>query len=310
MRVVVTGGAGFIGYNLVGRLLAANHEVLVVDNFSSGHNIVTDDQRVSYLTEDVVDVEWLETARFFRPDLIYHLACQASPPAYQTYPLHTVMTCVNGTDNALKLAKQFNARMLFTSTSEVYGDPVVHPQHEDYRGCVNTWGPRACYDEGKRVAETLCYEYARKGVDIRVVRVFNTYGPHMDPKDGRVVSNFINQALKGEPLTIYGTGYQTRSFCYVDDLLAGFDAVMSARREMVSSPTNLGNPYEFTVNRLAEQVLTFTGSSSTIEYRELPVDDPRQRQPDIAKASGLGWRPVVDLKSGLRRTIEYFRSLL
>lgn len=309
MRVVVTGGAGFIGNNLVRRLLAANHEVLVVDNSITANKSVID-PRVSYLAEDVVDADWLEDARLFRPDLIYHLACQASPPAYQTYPLHTVMTCVNGTDNALKLAKQFGARMLFTSTSEVYGDPVVHPQHEDYRGCVNTWGPRACYDEGKRVAETLCYEYARKGVDIRVVRVFNTYGPYMDPKDGRVVSNFINQALRGEPLTIYGTGYQTRSFCYVDDLLAGFDAVMSAQREMVSSPTNLGNPYEFTVNRLAEQVLTFTGSSSTIEYRELPVDDPRQRQPDIAKASGLGWRPVVDLKTGLRRTIEYFRSLL
>ena len=307
-RVMVTGGAGFLGSFLCERLLAEGHDVLCVDNYFTGarDNVLhlLDDPRFELLRHDVTFPIYVEV------DQIYNLACPASPIHYQFDPVQTVKTNVHGAINVLGLAKRTRSRIFQASTSEVYGDPVVHPQPESYRGSVNPIGPRACYDEGKRCAETLFFDYHRQyGVDIRVARIFNTYGPRMHPNDGRVVSNFIVQALRGDPVTIYGDGSQTRSFCYVDDLVDGFVRLMSAPD--MTGPVNLGNPAEFTVRQLAETVIDLTGSASRIEYRALPQDDPLQRRPDIALATDrLGWRPAVGLREGLARTITYFDARL
>ena len=308
-RILVTGGAGFLGSHLCELLLGAGHEVVCLDNFSTGlrRNIAPlkrfDTFRV--IAHDVVEPIDLEV------DEIYNLACPASPPHYQADPIQTTKTCVIGSLNLLDLAARRGARIFQASTSEIYGDPHVHPQVESYWGNVNPFGPRSCYDEGKRCAETLFFDYHRPhGLDIKVVRIFNTYGPRMRPDDGRVVSNFIVQALKGEDITIYGDGSQTRSFCFVDDLIDGFVRLMASPPSL-TGPVNLGNPAEFTIGELAEEVVRLTGSRSKIVRRPLPVDDPRQRRPDISLATGeLGWRPKVDLAEGLAHTIRYFDDLL
>ncbi len=305
---LVAGGAGFIGSHLCERLIDAGHEVLCVDNFHTGtkDNIrhLLDNNRFELVRHDV----WLPL--YVEIDRIFNLACPASPIHYQTDPVSTVKTSVLGAINMLGLAKRRHARILQASTSEVYGDPREHPQQESYWGYVNPIGPRACYDEGKRCAETLFFDYHRQhGVDIRVVRIFNTYGPRMHPRDGRVVSNFIIQALSGEPITLYGDGNQSRSFCYVDDLVEGLLRMMSQGTEI--GPINMGNPTEFTIRELAETVLRLTGSKSRIEFRPLPQDDPVRRRPDITKASQLlDWEPKVALEDGLKETITYFRNLL
>jgi len=302
--IAVTGGAGFLGSHLCERLLDRGDDVICVDNFFSGRkeNIVhlMDNHHFEVIRHDIVHPLYLEVEQ------IYNLACPASPVAYQYNPIKTIKTSTVGMVNVLGLAKRCRARVLHTSTSEVYGDPEVHPQTEDYWGHVNPLGPRSCYDEGKRVAESLCMNYHEAhGVEVRIVRIFNTYGPRMDPNDGRVVSNFIMQALRGEPLTIYGDGSQTRSFCYVDDLLEGFIRMMD---QDDIGPINLGNPVENTMLELAEAVLNITGSASTITHVELPKDDPKQRCPDISKAKKmLNWEPQVDLKTGLGKTTEYYR---
>jgi UDP-glucuronate decarboxylase len=258
--------------------------------------------RFSFLQQDITEPLQVEGA----VEEVWNLACAASPPQYQRDPLHTFRSCVVGSLNLLELAREKRARILQASTSEVYGDPEVDCQPETYRGSVNTWGPRACYDEGKRAAETLFFEYARQGVEVRVARIFNTYGPRMSPEDGRVVSNFVGQALRGEPLTLYGTGEQTRSYCYVDDLVEGLVRLMASQ---VQGPVNLGNPGEFTVRELAAMVLAQTGSNSPLVHRPLPQDDPRQRRPDITRAqSELGWFPIVPLQEGLQRTVQHFRE--
>ena len=308
-RVLVTGGAGFLGSHLCERLLAADCEVLCVDNFFTGsrENIVhlLGDPRFEVIRHDVTFPLYVET------NVIYNLACPASPIHYQRDPVQTTKTSVHGAINMLGLAKRLGAPILQASTSEVYGDPSVHPQPEEYWGNVNTIGPRACYDEGKRCAETLFFDYHRQfALPIKVVRIFNTYGPRMHPNDGRVVSNFIVQALKGEPISIYGDGSQTRSFCYVDDLIEGFLRFMDADAAG-TGPINLGNPGEFTMIELAEKVLRLTGSSSKLVHLPLPQDDPKQRRPDITKAKKLlDWEPTVPLEEGLGRTIAYFRRLL
>ncbi len=308
-RVLVTGGAGFLGSHLCERLIGAGHEVLCLDNYFTGSrtNIrhLLDNRNFETVRHDVTFPLYVEV------DRIYNLACPASPVHYQHDPVQTTKTSVHGAINMLGLAKRLNARILQASTSEVYGNPFVHPQTEDYWGNVNPIGPRACYDEGKRCAETLFFDYYRQfGLPIRVVRIFNTYGPRMHPNDGRVVSNFIVQALTGQPITLYGDGSQTRSFCYVDDLIEGFIRFMALESDE-PGPINLGNPGEFTMIELAEQVLRLTGSSSTIVHKPLPVDDPLQRRPDIAKAKKLlDWEPKVPLEEGLVRTIAYFRALL
>jgi len=305
----VTGGSGFIGSHLCERLLDDGFDVLCVDNYysSTKDNIahLTDNPRFELLRHDVTFPLYVEV------DQIYHLACPASPIHYQRDPVQTTKTAVHGSINMLGLAKRTGARILFTSTSEVYGDPLVHPQSEDYWGNVNPIGPRACYDEGKRAAETLFFDYKRQhDVDIKVVRLFNTYGPRMHPRDGRVVSNFVMSALTGSPLTVYGDGSQTRSFCYVDDLIDGLVSMMNSGNE-VSGPINLGNPGEFTIAELADLVLAATESTAGIEYRPLPQDDPIRRQPDITRAREiLGWTPTVPLADGLQETIAYFRSLV
>jgi UDP-glucuronate decarboxylase len=305
---LITGGAGFIGSHLCERLVGAGHEVLCVDNFHTGtkDNIrhLLGNSRFEFIRHDV----WLPL--YVEVDRIFNLACPASPIHYQTDPVSTVKTSVLGAINMLGLAKRRRARILQASTSEVYGDPREHPQHETYWGHVNPIGPRACYDEGKRCAETLFFDYHRQhGVDIRVVRIFNTYGPRMHPRDGRVVSNFIVQALAGEPLTLFGDGNQSRSFCYVDDLVEGLLRMMNHGTE--TGPVNLGNPSEFTIRELAETVLRLTDSKSRIEYRPLPQDDPVRRQPDITKARQLlDWEPEVALEDGLKETIAYFTNLL
>jgi len=305
---LVTGGAGFVGSHLCERLVEAGHEVMCVDNFHTGakDNIrhLLGNNRFELIRHDV----WLPL--YVEVDRIFNLACPASPIHYQTDPVSTTKTSVLGAINMLGLAKRRRARILQASTSEVYGDPLVHPQTESYWGHVNPIGPRACYDEGKRCAETLFFDYHRQnGVDIRVVRIFNTYGPRMHPRDGRVVSNFIVQALTGEPITLYGDGGQSRSFCYVDDLVDGLVGMMDQDREV--GPVNLGNPVEFTIRQLAETVLRLTDSKSRIEFRPLPQDDPTQRQPDITKARQLlDWEPKVALEDGLKETIGYFRKLL
>ncbi|MDK1490873.1 SDR family oxidoreductase [Sinorhizobium sp. 7-81] len=308
-RILVTGGAGFLGSHLCELLLGAGHEVICIDNFSTGlrRNIAQlkrfDTFRV--ITHDIVEPIDLDV------DEIYNLACPASPPHYQADPIQTTKTCVIGSLNLLDLAARRRARIFQASTSEVYGDPHVHPQVESYWGNVNPFGPRSCYDEGKRCAETLFFDFHKvRGVEIKIVRIFNTYGPRMRPDDGRVVSNFIVQALKGEDITIYGDGSQTRSFCFVDDLIDGFIRLMASPSSL-TGPVNLGNPGEFTIGELAEQVIQLTGSRSKIVRHPLPVDDPRQRRPDISLATEqLGWRPTVNLSEGLAQTIRYFDELL
>jgi UDP-glucuronate decarboxylase len=308
-KVLVTGGAGFLGSHLCQRLLADGHDVLCVDNLFTGSkdNVapLLGESHFELLRHDVTFPLYVEV------DEIYNLACPASPVHYQFDPVQTTKTSVHGAINMLGLAKRTRAKILQASTSEVYGDPEVHPQTEDYRGSVNVLGPRACYDEGKRCAETLFFDYRRQhGLDIRVARIFNTYGPRMLPDDGRVVSNFVVQALKGEPLTLYGDGSQTRSFCYVDDLIDGLVRLMDADNA-VTGPMNLGNPTEFTIRALADEVIRLTGSASTIEARPLPEDDPLQRCPDISFAKDtIGWQPEVALEQGLERTIDYFRGVV
>jgi UDP-glucuronate decarboxylase len=308
-RILVTGGAGFLGSHLIDRLLADGHEVLCADNLFTGtkRNIdhLHNHSRFEFLRHDITFPLFVEV------DEIYNLACPASPIHYQHDPVQTTKTSVHGAINMLGLAKRLKCRIFQASTSEVYGDPSVHPQTESYWGNVNPIGPRSCYDEGKRCAETLFFDYHRQhGLEVKVARIFNTYGPRMHPRDGRVVSNFIVQALKGEPITLYGDGSQTRSFCYVDDLIEGFVRLMDSPADF-TGPVNLGNPGEFTIRALAEKVLAMTGSRSKLEFRALPADDPKQRQPDITLArSRLGWSPVVALDKGLPATIEYFRSLM
>lgn len=305
---LITGGAGFLGSHLCDRLIADGHEVLCVDNFYTGgkDNIrhLLGHKHFELIRHDV----WLPL--YVEVDRIYNLACPASPVHYQNDPIATTKTSVLGAINMLGLAKRRRARILQASTSEVYGDPLKHPQPESYWGHVNPIGPRACYDEGKRCAETLFFDYYRQAkVDIRVIRIFNTYGPRMHPNDGRVVSNFIMQALRSDPITIYGDGQQTRSFCYVDDLIDGMMRMMN--QDTTIGPLNLGNPGEFTILELAEIVLRLTGSRSTLVRKQLPADDPVQRQPDIAQARAvLGWEPKVGLEDGLRETIAYFRKLV
>lgn len=309
MRVLVTGGAGFLGSHLCERLLAQGHDVLCVDNFYTGtkRNVehLLGHPRFELMRHDVTFPLYVEV------DRIYNLACPASPIHYQHDPVQTTKTSVHGAINMLGLAKRLRARILQASTSEVYGDPKVHPQTEDYWGHVNPIGLRSCYDEGKRCAETLFFDYRRQhGLEIKVARIFNTYGPRMHPNDGRVVSNFIVQALRGEPLTIYGEGQQTRSFCYVDDLIEGFLRLMESPPDFCG-PVNLGNPGEFTIRELAERVIALTGSRSRIEFRPLPADDPVQRQPNIELArQQLGWNPSIGLDQGLTATIAYFDDLL
>ena len=308
-RVLVTGGAGFLGSHLCERLIADGNDVLCVDNYFTGRkaNIahLLPNPNFEAMRHDVCFPLYVEV------DEIYNLACPASPIHYQFDPVQTTKTSVSGAINMLGLAKRVRAKIFQASTSEVYGDPVVHPQREDYRGNVNPIGPRACYDEGKRCAETLFFDYHRQHkLRIRVARIFNTYGPRMHPNDGRVVSNFIVQALKGEPITVYGDGGQTRAFCYVDDLIEGFVRLMAAPDD-VTGPINLGNPVETTVLELAEKIIALIGSRSTIERRPLPVDDPVQRCPDISRARDvLAWAPRLPLATGLERTIAYFDRLL
>lgn len=306
-RVLVTGGAGFIGSHLCARLLDAGNDVLCIDNFySSTRDNVTEllsHPRFELIRHDVTFPLYVEV------DEIYHLACPASPIYYQRDPVQTTKTAVHGSINMLGLAKRTKAKILLTSTSEVYGDPQVHPQSEDYWGNVNPIGPRACYDEGKRAAETLFFDYRRQhDLDIKVVRIFNTYGPRMHPDDGRVVSNFVMSALRGEPLTLYGDGEQTRSFCYVDDLVEGLIRMMATGHE-VTGPINLGNPGEFTMQELADEVVRIVGRDPGRVLMPLPQDDPTRRQPDITRAKAtLGWEPHVPLAEGLERTIAFFRS--
>lgn len=308
MRILVTGGAGFLGSHLCDRLLEAGNEVLCLDNFFTGRK-----KNVQHL----LNKPYFELIRhdvtlpiLLEVDRIYHLACPASPIHYQYNAIKTIKANVLGTINMLGMAKRVKARILFASTSEVYGDPIVHPQKEDYWGNVNTIGIRSCYDEGKRVAETLMMDYHRQNkVDIKIVRIFNTYGPRMLANDGRVVSNFIIQALKGEEITVYGQGSQTRSFCFVDDLVEGMIRMMDS--ESFTGPVNLGNPEEYTILEFAQKIIAMTSSKSTISYKPLPSDDPRQRQPDITLAvQKLGWKPLVSVTDGLQRTIDYFENEL
>jgi len=306
MRILVTGGAGFLGSHLCDRLLKDGHEVVCLDNFFTGRKAnlahLLNHPGFELVRHDVIDPFKFEV------DQIYNLACPASPPHYQFNPIKTTKTSVMGAINCLGLAKRVKARVFQASTSEVYGDPAVHPQPESYWGNVNPIGRRSCYDEGKRCAETLFFDYYRENkVDIRVVRIFNTYGPRMHPNDGRVVSNFIVQALKGEDLTVYGDGQQTRSFCYVDDLIEGFVRLMNQTETV--GPINLGNPGEFTMLQLAELTLQLVGGKSKIVHKPLPADDPKQRRPDIALARKyLQWEPTIALDEGLKRTIAYFRT--
>lgn len=308
-RILVTGGAGFLGSHLCERLVAQGHDVLCVDNYFTGRRAnvahLLNSPGFELMRHDVTFPLYVEV------DEIYNLACPASPIHYQFDPVQTTKTSVHGAINMLGLAKRVRAKIFQASTSEVYGDPHQHPQTEDYWGNVNPIGPRSCYDEGKRCAETLCFDYHRQhGVRIKVVRIFNTYGPRMHPNDGRVVSNFIVQALQGKPITIYGEGSQTRSFCYVDDLIGGFLKLMASPDD-VTGPINIGNPGEFTILQLAEKVLELTGSKSVIERRPLPENDPMQRRPDITRAKALlDWEPTIPLEQELVKTIAYFDALL
>ena len=308
-RILVTGGAGFVGSHLCDRLLEQGHEILCADNLFTGTKRNLDHlhnhPRFEFMRHDVTFPLYVEA------DEIYNLACPASPVHYQHDPVATTKTSVHGAINMLGLAKRLRCRILQASTSEVYGDPEQHPQREDYWGHVNPIGPRACYDEGKRCAETLFFDYHRQhGLPIKVARIFNTYGPRMHPRDGRVVSNFIMQALTGEPITIFGDGSQTRSFCFVDDLVEGLISLMNSE-EKVTGPINLGNPGEFSIRELAEKVVAKTGSKSELIFEPLPGDDPKQRRPDISRAKAqLDWEPKVPLDDGLPQTIDYFRNLI
>jgi UDP-glucuronate decarboxylase len=307
MRILVTGGAGFIGSHLIDRLMEQDHEVICLDNFYTGHkrNVVKwlGNPRFELIRHDITEPIRLEVEQ------VYHLACPASPIHYQYNPVKTIKTNVLGTLYMLGLAKRVKARFLLASTSEVYGDPDVHPQPEEYRGNVNCIGPRSCYDEGKRVAETLAFEYYREHkVDIRVARIFNTYGPRMLENDGRVVSNFVVQALRGQPLTVYGDGSQTRSFCYVSDLVEGLIRLMNGD---FIGPVNIGNPGEYTILQLAQEIQKMIDPTSCVTFKPLPEDDPKQRQPDITRAKTyLDWQPTIPLQEGLERTIEDFRARL
>jgi len=307
-RILVTGGAGFLGSHLCERLLQDGHDVICVDNFFTGtkDNIqhLRDNPHFELIRHDITFPLYLEIEE------IFNLACPASPFHYQHDPVQTTKTSVHGAINVLGLAKRVGAKVFQASTSEVYGDPQVHPQREDYTGSVNPVGPRACYDEGKRCAETLFFDYHRQyNLNIRIARIFNTYGPRMHPNDGRVVSNFIVQALKGDPITIYGDGQQTRSFCYCDDMIEGFVKMMAAPDE-VTGPMNMGNPTELTILQLAETVIRMTGSKSKLEIHPLPIDDPMQRRPDISRAQReLSWQPTIALEDGLEKTIAYFADL-
>lgn len=306
MKVLVTGGAGFIGSHLCERLLNEGHDVVCLDNFFTGSK-----ENIERLLEnakfEIVEHDIVEQIPFMQADRVYNLACPASPIHYQENPIKTIKTSTIGMINVLGLARKAGARVLQASTSEVYGDPEMHPQIEEYWGNVNPIGPRSCYDEGKRVAESLTVNYQRAhGMEIRIARIFNTYGPQMHPNDGRVVSNFIVQALRGEPITLYGDGSQTRSFCYVSDTVEGLVRLMESG---VSMPVNIGNPNEITVKELAERIAAATHSSSQIEFRSIPEDDPRKRKPDITRArTMLGWEPVVSLEDGLEKTISYFKG--
>jgi UDP-glucuronate decarboxylase len=308
-RILVSGGAGFIGSHLIDTLLAQGHEVLAIDNLFTGskRNLyhLHDNPRFEFMRHDVTFPLYVEV------DEIFNLACPASPVHYQYDPVQTTKTSVSGAINMLGLAKRMRCKIFQASTSEVYGDPAQHPQREEYWGNVNPIGPRSCYDEGKRCAETLFFDYHRQhGIEIKVARIFNTYGPRMHLADGRVVSNFVVQALRGDPITIYGDGNQTRSFCYVDDLVDGFGRMMATGPD-VTGPINLGNPHEFSIRELAETVIELTGSASRLAFKPLPQDDPRQRRPDIACArETLGWTPTVQLREGLEKTIAYFDDLL
>jgi UDP-glucuronate decarboxylase len=308
MRILVTGGAGFLGSHLCERLLAERHEVICLDNFFTGRK-----KNIQHLMEypafELVRHD-ITLPLLIEVDRIYHLACPASPIHYQYNPVKTIKTNIMGSINMLGIAKRVKARILFSSTSEVYGDPAVHPQKEGYWGNVNPIGIRSCYDEGKRAAETLMMDYHRQnGVDVKIVRIFNTYGPRMLPDDGRVVSNFIVQALQGDDITVYGKGSQTRSFCYVDDLIDGMVKMMNS--ENFTGPVNIGNPEEYTILDLAKKIITMTGSKSKITYKPLPSDDPAQRMPDITLAGEkLGWKPSVSVDEGLKRTVEYFTKEL
>ncbi len=314
--ILVTGSAGFIGTNLVGLLLKQGHVVIGVDNFSSSERwkseIYKDNPNYHFFEVDITDKDALDSAlaQFQKIDEIYNLACPASPPRYMNLSLETIKVNTGGMINILEVAKRYGAKILHTSTSEIYGDPLVHPQHEDYRGNVNTIGPRSCYDEGKRISETICYEYHRIfNLDIKIVRIFNTYGPFMDPQDGRVITNFILQALKNEDITIYGDGKQTRSFQYIDDLLDG--TIRYMERDIPFQAINIGNPEEFTILELAEMVIKMTNSKSKIIFCDLPKDDPKQRKPDISKAMRLlDWRPSVRLEEGLEKTIKYYKAYI
>lgn len=305
MNILITGGAGFLGSHLARRLSAEGHRITILDDLSTGRLCNITDQRIAFIEGDVETYSIASESY----DQIYNLACPASPPAYQRNPIKTINTSFRGMTNVLNSAVVHGSRVLQASTSEIYGDPLVHPQKEDYWGNVNPIGIRSCYDEGKRIAETLCADYHRTyATEVRIMRIFNTYGPNMDPKDGRVVSNFIMQALKNEPITIYGDGSQTRSFCYVSDLVDGMIRLMNSN---VTYPVNIGNPVEFTVLQLAELVMEMTGSKSSINRLPLPSDDPTRRRPNIDRASALlGWSPKVSLEQGLKPTIEYFSKCL
>ncbi|MEE2981686.1 MAG: UDP-glucuronic acid decarboxylase family protein [Pseudomonadota bacterium] len=308
-RILVTGGAGFLGSHLCEKLIARGHDVLCVDNFYTGSK----DNLIHLLNNPFFELmrQDITFPLYVEADEIYNLACPASPVHYQFDPVQTTKTSVHGAINMLGLAKRIKARILQASTSEIYGDPAVHPQPESYWGHTNPIGPRACYDEGKRCAETLFFDYHRQhSVQIKVARIFNTYGPRMHPNDGRVVSNFIVQALTNQPITIYGDGSQTRSFCFVDDLIAGLTSLMESGPE-ITGPVNLGNPHEFTISELAGLVVEMTGSKTRVINKPLPTDDPKQRQPDITCAKEiLGWTPRVELREGLPRTIQYFEDLI
>ena len=314
--ILITGSSGFIGTNLVGLLLKQGHIVIGIDNFSSSEKwkseIYKDNPNYHFFEVDITEKDALDGAlgKFQKIDEIYNLACPASPPRYMSLSLETIRVNTEGMINILEIAKRYGAKVLHTSTSEIYGDPLVHPQHEDYRGNVNTIGPRSCYDEGKRISETICYEYHRLfNLDIKIVRIFNTYGPYMDPQDGRVITNFVLQALNTEDITIYGDGSQTRSFQYIDDLLDGMIRYME--RDIPFQTINIGNPEEFTILELAEMVIKMTNSKSKIIFCDLPKDDPKQRKPDISKAMKLlDWRPRVKLEQGLEKTLEYYKTFV
>ena len=301
-KIVVTGGAGFVGSHLCKALLGNGHQVICVDNFSTGSK-----ENLAPLDLEVIDHD-LCYPIYLEADEIYNLASPASPIHYQSDPIQTTKTAVLGALNMLEMAKKTGARFLQASTSEIYGDPEMHPQKENYWGNVNPIGIRSCYDEGKRCAETLVFDFQRMGVDTRLARIFNTYGPNMHPNDGRVVSNFILQALQGESITVYGRGEQTRSFCYVSDLIEGLICLMESEEK---APVNLGNPVEFTILELAKKVIELTGSKSSIVHKELPSDDPRRRKPDVSKAQSVfGWQPTIQLEEGLSKTIDYFKGVL